>query len=198
MAMQMIRHILGKLRKQLGNGIFIEYPLVKAFLERGELPELSVIFPITETKYLDISNVPDPFYRNLINLINKCYSYGIYPAVLVFSRKLLENLLVDILRKKYGMQNVELLELFFDRKRRRFRSFNELLKNFEERLDDFKPIIPHLGTDFIRKVNTFREAGNSSAHTLELNIQKSWLDENRDELEYVVKTLIRLYNNITS
>ncbi len=89
------------------------------------LPKIGVSF----TKYLDISDVPDPFYRDLIDLINKCYSYGIYPAVLVFSRKLLENLLVDILRKKYGMQNVE---LFFDTKRRRFRSFNELLKNFEE------------------------------------------------------------------
>jgi len=193
-AMQMIRYILEKLRDQLGESIFTRYPLVKAFLERNE-SELPVIFPTTETKYLDVSNVPDPFYRDLIDLINKCYSYGIYPAVLVFSRKLLENLLVDILRRKYGMQNVE---LFFDAKRRRFRSFNELLKNFEEGLDDFKVIMPHLNRDFIRKINTFREAGNSSAHTLELNIQKSWLDENRDELEYVVKTLIRLYNNITS
>lgn len=194
MAIQMIRYILEELKEQLGEGIFTRYPLVKAFLEKSEIFDQSVIFSVTEAEYLAISDVPDPFYRDLIDLINKCYSYGIYPAVLVFNRKLLENLLVDILRKKYGTQNVE---LFFDTKRRRFRSFNELLKNFEENLDDFIPIIPHLNSNFIKKVNIFREAGNSSAHTFELNIQRSWLDENRDDLEYVVKTLIRLYNNIT-
>jgi len=173
-----------------------KYPAVKAFLENKDLADFSQLLPKIDaslTQYLDISIVPDPFYRDLIDLINKCYSYGIYPAVLIFSRKLLENLLVDILRRKYGMRNVE---LFFDTKRRRFRSFNELLKNFEEKLNDFIPIIPHLDTGFIRKVNIFREAGNSSAHTLELSIQKDWLDEHRGDLEYIVKTLIRLFNNI--
>ena len=191
----MIIHILDDIK--INEEELTKYPAVKAFLENKDLTDFSQLLPkigVSFTKYLDISDVPDPFYRDIIELINKCYSYEIYPAVLVFSRKLLENLLVDILRKKYGMQNVD---LFFDTKRRRFRSFNELLKNFEERLDDFIPIIPHLDSNFIRKVNIFREAGNSSAHTLELNIQRSWLDENRDDLEYVVKTLIRLYNNIT-
>ncbi len=64
-------------------------------------------------------------------------------------------------------------------------------------MDDFIPIIPYLNRDFIMKINKFREAGNSSAHTLELDIQKSWLDDNREDLGYVVRTLIRLYNNIT-
>ncbi|WP_456329934.1 hypothetical protein [Archaeoglobus sp.] len=193
-AIAMIIYILDDIR--INEEELTKYPAVKAFLENKDLTDFSQLLPkigASFTKYLDISDVPDPFYRDLIELINKCYSYGIYPAVLIFSRKLLENLLVDILRKKYGMQNVE---LFFDTKRRRFRSFNELLKNFEEKLNDFIPIIPHLDTELIRKINTFREAGNSSAHTLEVNIQKSWLDEKQADLEYVVKTLIRLYNNI--
>ena len=193
-ALAMITRILNDIG--IEEGELVKYPAVKTLLENEDLMDFSQLLPkisASPIKYLDISDVPDPFYRDLIDLINKCYSYGIYPAVLVFSRKLLENLLVDILRKKYGMQNVE---LFFDTKRRRFRSFNELLKNFEERLDDFKLIIPHLDREFIRKINKFREAGNSSAHTLELNIQRNWLDENREDLNYVVKTLIRLYNNI--
>lgn len=193
-AIAMIIHIIDDI--EINEEELTKYPAVKAFLENKDLTDFSQLLPkisMSFTKYLNISNVPDDFYRDLIDLINKCYSYGIYPAVLVFSRKLLENLLVDILRRKYGMQNVE---LFFDTERRRFRSFNELLKNFEERLNDFRPIIPHLDTNFIKKVNIFREAGNSAVHTLELNIRKDELDKYRNDLEYTVKTLIRLYNNI--
>ena len=175
-----------------------KYPAVKAFLENKDLKDFSQIFPkvdLSLTKYLDISDVPDPFYRDLIDLINKCYSYGIYPAVLVFSRKLLENLLIDILRRKYGMKNIH---LFFDPNHGRFRNFNELLKNFKERLDDFKIIIPDLDHKFIEKINKFREKGNASAHKLveDIYVQKKWLDENRNDLNFIVKVLIRIYNNI--
>lgn len=174
-----------------------KYPTVEAFLEDKDLTDFFQPLPkvgvLSTVKYLDISEVPDSFYRDLINLINKCYSYGIYPAVLVFSRKLLENLLIDILRKKYGMQY---LKLFFNEKRGRFCSFNELLKNFEEKLNDFKDIVPDLNKKFIKNINTFREAGNSSAHSLELCVKKKELDKKQEDLEYIVKVLIRIYNNI--
>jgi len=176
--------------------ILEHYPGAKAIIENKEVNDLSRLLPkvnLSFTPYLQITDVPDPFYRDLIELINKCYVYEIYPAVLIFSRKLLENLLVDILRKKYGMQNVE---LFFDTNRRRFRSFNELLKNFKDRLEEFRVIIPNLDNKFIEKINEFREVGNSSAHSLECTIPKEWLDEKREELEYVVKVLIRLYKHI--
>jgi hypothetical protein len=173
-----------------------KYPAIKTILENKDLVDFSQLIPkikLTFTRYLDIIDVPDPFYRDLIDLINKCYSYGIYPAVLVFGRKLLENLLVDIIRRKYGGQNVE---LFFDTKHRRFRNFNELVKVFKERLNDFKLIVPSLDGKFIEKLNKFREVGNAAAHTLELNVSKKWLDENRDDLEFVTKILIRVDKNV--
>lgn len=173
-----------------------KYPIVKAYLENKEGADFSQIFPkvgVYTPKYLDITEVPDDFYKDLIDLINKCYAYGIYPAVLIFSRKLIENLLVDILRRKYGMRNVD---LFFDVKHGRFHGFNILLKNFESRIDEFKPIIPSLDRDFINKINEFRESGNSAAHALEIYVKKDEIDNSKDKLEFLVKTLIRLYKNI--
>jgi len=175
-----------------------DYSAVKSILENKDVVDFSQLLPkmsytLTKTKYLDIIEVPDDFYRDLIDLINKCYIYEIYPGVSIFSRKLLENLLIDILRKKYGMKNVE---LFFDTKHRRHHSFNVLLKNFVEGLDDFKIIIPSLDYSFINKINKFRETGNSAAHTLEINIKKEEIDKDKKDLEFVVKTLIRLYKNI--
>jgi len=196
-AIEMAIHILKKNLKKIKKEELVEYPTVEAFLENKDLTDSSQMLPkvsVVSTKYLDISDVPDPFYRDLIDLINKCYSYRIYPAVSVFSRKLLENLLIDILRKKYGEQRSE---LFLNKTRKRFCSFNILLKNFSGNLDDFKSIIPDLDEEFIKNMDTFREAGNSSAHSLELNVKKEELDEKQKDLEHIVKILIRIYNNIT-
>jgi hypothetical protein len=178
-----------------------KYPAVKAFLGNKGITDFSQLLPkvgLSLINYLDISDFPDPFYRDLIELINKCYSYGIYPAVLVFSRKLLENLLIDILRRKYGMENID---LFFDRHHCRFRNFNELLRNFKIKVKEdkeyFKAIVPDI-EDIIGKIDEFREKANATAHRLEdsIHIQKEWLDRNRENLNYIVKVLIRIYNNL--
>ncbi|WP_287586593.1 hypothetical protein [Candidatus Borrarchaeum sp.] len=176
------------------NEVLERYPLIKAYLE-NKVADVSQIFPEigVPVKYLDIEVFPDSFYGDLTDFINKCYMYELYPAVVVFSRKLLENLLVDVLRKKYGRHDVE---LFFDINHNRFHIFNILLKNFKDHINDFKPIIPHLDHNFIDKINIFRESGNSAAHTLEVHLSKGEIDNNKDELEFVVKTLIRLYNNL--
>lgn len=176
-----------------------EYPAIKAILKNREIEDLSQLFPeisytLIETKYLDIAEYPDDFYKDLVALINKCYIYGIYPVVYVFSRKLLENLLIDILRKKYGMKNIE---LFFDTKHRRHHSFNVLMKNFVDKIEDFKIIIPSLDHNFINTINKFRESGNSAAHTLEMSVKKEEIDDVRDDLMFVIKTLVRLWKNIT-
>jgi len=176
-----------------------KYPAIKAILKNREIKDLSSLFPeisytLTETKYLNITEYPDDFYKDLVELINKCYIYVIYPAVYVFSRKLLENLLIDILRKKYGMENID---LFFDTKHRRFYSFNVLMRNFVDKIEDFKIIIPSLDHNFINIINKFRESGNSSAHTLEISVKKEEIDDVRDDLMFVIKTLIRLWKNIT-
>ncbi len=195
-ALAMIVYILKDIKVE--EDMVNKYPAIKAVLKNKEMEDLSQLFSkisytLTESKYLDITEYPDDFYRDLVELINKCYIYGIYPAVYIFSRKLLENLLIDILRKRYGMRNIG---LFFDTKHRRHHSFNVLVKNFVEKIEDFKIIIPSLNHEFIKKVNKFRESGNSAAHTLEMTIKREDVDSVRDDLTFVIKTLIRLWRNI--
>ena len=70
--------------------------------------KISKVMILMKKDILLIENVPDDFYRQLIDLINECYSKGIYSAVSIFSRKLLESLIVDILKKKYGTTNIDI------------------------------------------------------------------------------------------
>lgn len=149
---------------------------------------------VVDELYLEIENVPDDFYRQLINLINECYSKAIYVAVPIFSRKLLESLIVDIFKKKYGNSDIT---IFFDTGNRKYHGFNKLLKTFENNLDDFK-VDMNLDKTFIKDISRFREKGNVTVHVLELDIKKnqSELENTKEELNHIIKKLIRLEKNI--
>jgi len=158
----------------------------------GEAASLPSV-PLSIKKYIDIKVLPGDFYIELQEQINKSFAYGIFPAVQILSRKFLESLLVDILRKKYGDQRIE---LFYDPSRRRFHSFERLLNNLQDRIDDFKAISPEFNTEFLKKINGFREQGNSSAHTIELKIDKSDLEKDGKDLEFILKLLIRVFESV--
>ena len=57
-------------------------------------------------------------------------------------------------------------------------------------------ISPAFNADFLRKVNKFREQGNSSAHTIELNLDKEELEKDAKDLEYTIKLLVKVSNSI--
>jgi len=71
-----------------------------------------------------------------------------------------------------------------------------LLKNLHDRIDDFTGISPVFNSDFLKKINKFREQGNSSAHTLELNLDKEELKKDAKDLEYIIKVLVKVLNSI--
>jgi len=183
-----------KTHNLLDNSDIERYPVIKAFLAEKGVQKLSVVMPkAREIRYLDIKELPDDFYYSLVDSINRSYAFGVYLAVRILVRKLLENLLVDILRKKFGTKN---LDLFYDKAHGKFHNFNVLLKNFEEKLNEFKIIIPSLAKDFVAKLDHYRERGNSAAHTLEIELKGDNLEKEKEELEFLIKTLVRLYKNI--
>ena len=62
-------------------------------------------FQILESeKLILVPNYPDIFYKKLIEEINFQYITKHSMSLSVLMRKLFENLIIDILRKKYGTQ----------------------------------------------------------------------------------------------
>ena len=118
----------------------------------------------------------------------------LFPVIPSLIRKILENLVIDILRKKYGMPNVA---LFYNPAEGRFQNFSKLLENLENNLPDFSTT--SLDQNLINKINEFRVQGNSHSHTLELNYGRTQieLDDSKDDLNDLIKKLIRIHNTIT-
>lgn len=157
--------------------------------------ETPVLPSIIRTKYLDITKFPHDFYKELTEQINTCYQYALYPTAQILIRKLLENCLIDILRKRYGMTNID---PFYDKCRGRFHDFSKLLNTTSNNIKDFVYVKDSFNVNLIKRINGFREQGNSSAHNINLDTQTimSELDRNRSELNFIIKSLFRTIDNL--
>jgi uncharacterized protein (UPF0248 family) len=97
--------------------------------------------------------------------------------------------------QKYDMNN---LDLFFDGQHGRFRMLNELIKNFEGELQDFKYIEPRID-DVLNELKDLREDCNVVTHSLgkETRLKEDDLDDIRDKVNFLISMMIRIYNNIS-
>lgn len=145
----------------------------------------TIQIPASE-KFLEVTSVPDDFYRKLIDEINFLYALQHPMSIRILVRKLLENLVIDILRKKYSKTS---LALFYDPARGRFHDFSVLIANLDQKKGDFQYITKELNTAFMQKINKYRETGNSGAHSLDAKITVAQLTGDKDEINYIVQLL---------
>lgn len=169
-----------------------KYPALEVL--ENEDAETGVLYStLRSEQFLDIDNIPGTFYPDLIEDINQCYSIGINDATLVLTRKLLENLLIDILREQYGKQKID---LYYLPENRRFKNFSKLINNFEENLDDFQHLSGGLDSDFIDELDSFRQDANATTHSIETNITDDEMKEYREQARHASQILFRIKRNL--
>jgi hypothetical protein len=122
---------------------------------------------------------PQTFYNTLEDEINTAYSNPKLPnATYMLTRKLIENLLYNLLEYKFGAGNIS---LYYDVSNRRAHNFGVLLKNLREHKSDFDPDQHASIEKFLDIVHPFRRDVNSKAHQV---------IEYLDDMKYVRKAKI--------
>jgi len=119
--------------------------------------------------------------------------YQMPMALAITIRKLLENLVIDILRKKYGTAG---LTLYYDQSRRRFNDFSVLLKNLDAKKGDFHYITSSLDKSFISDLNRYKETGNSGAHSIDTNLVVERFTAEKDRIKYLVQLLLKVFQRL--
>ena len=152
-----IKYWPDKLMKQLSL-CGLEYDIQKSqFIYNGQY-----LAKFSKTSlFLDLK-INDSFYSKLVDEINRSVQFELPNAGLILSRKLIENLLIDVLRKKYGVKK---LSLYYNKRKKRFVDFSVLITNLEKRKKDFGPDETLLERT-LSLSKKLREAANSSAHSL--------------------------------
>ncbi len=108
----------------------------------------------------------DPFIKGHIDEINKAYTYGCFTCVFILGRKIIENLIIEIFRSKFGTTR-QAKELYFDFNRKRNRDFSEILDNlFKKRVDfdDDKKIVEQIYNKSKSLKNIFNDKTHSWYH----------------------------------
>jgi len=132
----------------------------------------------------------DDFYEPLVEDINQSYRYHIYDATMVLSRKLLENLLIEVLRLRLGTD--EHLETFYIPSQGRFQPFSELIENFSDNIGEFRPYNPDLDASFVNRLDQFRTRANANAHSIQVNLSQGEIEALSDNANELARTLFRL------
>jgi len=128
------------------------------------------VLPYSE--FLINTKFTDEFYDKLVLEINSAFRVRLFSATMVLIRKLFENLIIDLLRRKYGNRPPE-KELWYSMGDKRYNVFSDLINNFEKHVDDFKPYNVDFQwekskNDFFKFLRDIKERGDACAHSIEL------------------------------
>lgn len=157
--------------------------------DRASMPNLSVEEPVTLKKKEGVQRRrkdrivqflctrSTEFYKvDHIAEINRAYTYRCFTSCFVLCRKVVENLIVDVLRAKYPPNVAGNLELYFNSAQGRYCDFSVLLRNLGDRSGEFGPDAK-LVERIIALATPFKKESNDRAH--------SWyyIVKNRSELD---------------
>lgn len=110
-------------------------------------------------------NLPSPFFRKLIDEINNVYSSNLFTSTYVCLRKLFENLVIELLRAKYGTSRID---LYYWAAKGRFHDFGVLIENLEQNVGDFASYTSAFDNNFFQLIKNFKEQANRSAHSIDI------------------------------
>jgi len=136
----------------------------------------------------------NPFVNAHVLEINKAYTYGCLTAAFILCRKVLENLLTDIVKRKYPQNKLENIELYFDTGRRRTRDFSEILSNLRKRASDFGPD-KGLLERILGRADQFKDDANDKAHSW-YHIVKSRKELDDTNFQDIIEMIVRLEKSL--
>mgnify|MGYP000680997968 CR=1 FL=1 len=162
---------------------------IKTIISKSSKPKKIQIIEIA--RY----NTDNKFLKRHIEEINKAYTFGCYTACFILMRKVLENLMVEILRKKYPENKREHREKYFDFNRGRNHDFNVLLKKLRENSKEFggeKRLVERI----CELASIFKEKANEMTHSLYHTATKREIEEsNFQDILDLIRELFQKHFN---
>ncbi len=158
-----------------------------------KVPEV-ITEPLKEDKFIDIKgDYPDKFYYPLEEEINECYKNGYLNATFFLSRKLVENLLYNILEKKFPKKEDE--EIWWNKEFNQPLTLSPLIRNLYNNRSDFPSNIKRYIEKVKKLLDKIRNEINPKAHNIYDYISsKEELD--KFKINDSVQLLIKIYNLI--
>lgn len=144
----------------------------------------------SQPDFIDIEKVyrVDKVYSLLIDEINTCFEYEAYSSARVMLRKLVENLVIDILRFKY--EPMKQHEMYFNDGSKHFLPLKFLIQNFEQISGDY--VKYGFTKNHLASIKGLRRKGNESAHSVVDFVTKKKMESIKKNANTAVIMLLRI------
>lgn len=133
----------------------------------------------------------DHFKRGHIKEINRAYTKSCYTSVHILARKIIENLVREILSKKFPPIEKLNRELYFNISQKRFKDFSVILKSLHDKRYEFEDDEIKIIERLYQKAKKFKDDANDTTH--------SWyyLIETKKEIDDLnIQTIIELIKKL--
>ena len=130
----------------------------------------------------------DYFMQGHIVEINHAYTARCFTSVHILARKIIENLVREILAKQFPPTNFANKELYFDTAQRRFKDFSVLLKNLFDNRHHFEPSKIKAIERLYDKTKKFKDEANDSTHSW-YHVIKSEKEINDLEIQTIIELI---------
>lgn len=136
--------------------------------------------------FIDTTVVDNERYQTLIVDINNTYQHRTYDGTMVLTRKLLEDLIFQILKTHYAGDDVQ---MFYDQDNQRHYSFDDLLNNLKEGVPVLRRYSRELDQELVENIRELKDAGNSGAHSVRIDFSDEEVEDWSDSATYLVDVL---------
>lgn len=161
---------------------------VEALLDEGAFEQNR------EGVFIDLETISHPYYAQLVDDINRCYKYKVNDGVMVLTRKLHENLVFEILRAEYSDDDPK---MFYDTENHRHYRYDELLDNLKVAAKDVRRMTKEgLDGEMVEEIRALKEKGNTSAHSIRVDIPDEELEDISSEATYYTEVLYEIWSNL--
>lgn len=144
--------------------------------------------------FIDLDVIEHTYYEQLVDDINRCYEYRVNDGVLVLTRKLHENLVYEILRAEYSDTDPQ---MFYDVENHRHYRYDELLNNLKDAAKDVRRMTKEgLDGEMVEEIRALKDKGNTSAHSIRVDIPDDELDDLSWEATYYTEVLYEIWSNL--
>ena len=106
----------------------------------------------------------NPFIQAHVDEVNMAYTFHCYTAAFILCRKIIENLLIDLIRKKYPKLKKEHVEIYFDTSQGRLKDFSIIIDNLHKKASEFGPD-KKLLERILNKSKNFKDDANDKTHS---------------------------------
>ena len=134
---------------------------------------------------------PEVFYKPLENEINHAFGTSLPNATLMLSRKLVENLLYNLLERMFPSR----AQLWWDTKHNRANDFGVLVDGLKDMKTRFSPDEQELIDKLLPHIKQFRREANSKAHKV-IDYLDSLDDLTTLKVEEIVELEIKLIDKV--